>query len=164
MRPLVVGLVSTAVLASGCGGSSSKGAKAGSSFAASSTTAAAVTTTTRLQAATATKGDAFCAAAAKAAATEATVDLDHGSPVALKASVGATVASVKVAQKLAPKDAEQIVTNFAKFLHDVQVLLVAHHYDVAAFNASKEWKAMMNDPALARIFPDLDGYLKTKCA
>jgi hypothetical protein len=112
---------------------------------------------------TATKGDAFCIAAAGAVHAENSVNLATGTVASVKAAAARAIADVIAARKAAPPD---IRAEWAKLVADLQEfkqVLAANNYDVAAFKASKAGHDELNNPDWARTFQSVDAYLAAKC-
>ena len=123
------------------------------------TTAAPTTTTVG----GAVKGDAFCTAAVAAIRDEQSIRLDGGASPAVKAAAAKTVVDVLAAQKAAPDDFSAEWSKIVAGLQKFKQVLADNNYDVAAFKASSEGAALLNDSALAQTFTDIDQYLTTKC-
>ena len=125
--------------------------------------ASTVAPTTLRPGGTATKGDAFCKAATAGFRAENAVDLERGSPAALRRTAAAAIVAAKAAQKLAPEDAKAVLATLVVRLQDFRHVLAANNYDAAAFKASKAGHQLLNDPALGQTFQSLSAYLETKC-
>jgi hypothetical protein len=122
-------------------------------------TTAAPTTTVG----SAVKGDAFCTAALAAIRDEQSIKLDGSASPAVKAAAAKTIVDVLAAQKAAPEDFSAEWSKIVAGLQKFKQVLADNNYDVAAFKASSEGAALLNDSALAQTFTDIDQYLADNC-
>ena len=115
------------------------------------------------RAATATKGDAFCTAAAAADAAGNAVDFGNGTPESLEASITAAIAASKTALSLAPSDARDVVGKAVELQERLNKVLADNDYNQNTFLESEAGQALINDPVFAQAGKDLKSYLETKC-
>ena len=116
------------------------------------------------QAATATKGDAFCTASqGEFDAVKALPAAFNGTPESLKAAIGAVIAAGKSAQKVAPKDAQDLLSKAIAAQERMDKGLADFNYDMAAFGSSEAGQALIDDQTLSQQVNDLGDYLREKC-
>lgn len=117
------------------------------------------------RAATATKGDAFCTAAAAADETGdgTSAALESGDPAVIKASVDASVAAAQAAQKLAPTDIAATVASVIEAQILVRDLFASNDYDLAAVAQDPAFEELQANTEMADASTELDTYLEDKC-
>ena len=109
------------------------------------------------------KGDAFCTAALAAIRDEQSINLTGSASPAVKAAAAKLIVDVLAAQKAAPDDFSAEWSKIVAGLQKFKQVLADNNYDVAAFKASTEGAALLNDSALAQTFTDIDQYLAANC-
>lgn len=113
------------------------------------------------RAATAAKGDAFCTAAQAADTSGNAIDM-AATPELLEASIQASVAAAKAAQKVAPTDAQALVDEAVKVQDQLVAIFKKYDYDVNTVAASEDGKAFF-ERLDAMVDDDLDQYNFDKC-
>jgi hypothetical protein len=114
------------------------------------------------QAATATKGDAFCAAASAADTVGNAVDFSSTADE-LKVTMQAAVDAAKAAQKVAPKDIQDTVDAAVKLQDQILALFSKYDFDIAKVQESEDGQAFFADTSQKAVGDELDQYNFDKC-